>query len=283
VEDSCAKCTSRFQFGVVVLLDVLFIVIIFLGLWIGFGFLGDVGFNKIFLSSCHNSTTITGKKVSPPDWCNFFKFTQDPIWQGRVWFYGFVLFFFVLGIIGCFFFLCCRDKNPSSKLKEDRQYYYDRSSCYWWWCGPTYYGGYYYSSPYGYYNSTDLLCCWCCLTNSSPHHHSTVNNWDCNCNANDCNASGGNCNGNNDLGSAFIIVILIVVIIGIICGIIFTAFVSLMIINKIIKRHMHILQRQALTKVERIRDRDQKAPVEITTVTDIENQGLLQTSINSNY
>jgi len=123
------------------------------------------------------------------------------------------------------------------------------------------------------------------MTNSAPHHYhaataaTTSNNWDCNCNS----CSGGNCGGgNNDVGSAFIIIILIVVIIAIICGIIFTVFVSFMIMNKIIKRHIHILQRQALTKVERIRDRDQKVPVEITTDKDIENQGLLQTSINSN-
>jgi len=241
-----------------VFLDIVFLLSIFMGLWIGFGFLGDIWLNKILLTDlpCFKTSNTT----SHESWGIFFKFVVQDVWHGRVWFYGFVLFFVVLGMIGCIFFFCCRDKGNSS-LGNNRDYY-DRSFCYWWWCGPTYYNGYYYSNPYGYYNSSDVLCCWiCCLdTPTHTHHHGGTN---CDCGGGTCsgcdscgNGSDDCCSGDGDGKEIMLIILLIVVIIMIICGIVFTVFISFMIGNKIIKRHTHILQKQGEAIVQRVRDRD---------------------------
>jgi len=277
VENEAARCYAKFQFGVVVLLDVFFIVGIFVGLWIGFGFLGDMGINNALKHYCHfDKLNVTyPMNTTTPNLCNLFSFTgASNIWLGRVWFWGFVLLFFLLGIIGCFFFCCCREKNPPRSY-ESRSYY-DRSSCYWWWCGPSYYNGYYYSSPYGYYGTNDILCCYlCCSTAPYHHHHTTGGNWsNCNCSSNDCSdGCTGNCDKcDGDSGSVLVVILLIIVAIIVICGIVFTVFIALLIMNKIIKRHMHILERQSRTQLERIRDREANS---VRISINEEHQGLL--------
>jgi len=110
VENSSAKCCAKVQFGVVVLLDVLFVLGIFVGVWIAFGYAGDIGMNGSLQHFCHQTnpynTTIIVSSPGEIFLCNLFSFTGDSnIWLGRVWFWGFILIFFLLGIIGCFFFL----------------------------------------------------------------------------------------------------------------------------------------------------------------------------------
>jgi len=203
------KWKSRIQYCLVVTLDISFFVAIFVGLWLGFGFLGDFSFNNLLISeiSCNNgSTTVISTPSSvttptsypspqPDSLCQFFEFTKLSIWQGRVWWWGFICLFFVLGIFGCICFCYYREKG-SEHSGASANSHYQHNSCYYVCCGPTYYSGYYYSTPYGFWDSNDILCCYLCLNrNASPHHHHYNTGSGCNCNGGgDCgNCSGGDC------------------------------------------------------------------------------------------
>lgn len=103
---TCEICKSRFyiirktrndhcwrntKFGVAVFLDLTFFFSLFIGLWLAFGFVGDKAVNPFVetMFPCVNNT------------CEHFQFTHSSLWSGRIWFWGFIWFFFTLGCIGC--------------------------------------------------------------------------------------------------------------------------------------------------------------------------------------
>jgi len=262
------KCKNRFFYCMAVTLDVLFFLAIVGGLWIGFGYLGDEVFNGILtdIFYCPNTTpkpptsTPTAPPTALPLGCSgWFHFAHDhTVWSGRVWFWGFICLFFVLGIVGCFFFCCCREEGDSS-INTSSHDYHSRGDCYWICCGPTYYNGYYYGTPYGYWNSTDILCCWYCTslhTNAHHYHHHASSGCDCTfggCSGGDCGNFGG-CKDSKDGSQVFLIIFAVIVLIVVVCGVAFAAFVSFMIMNKIIKRHLYLLEKQQVAESEMVVD-----------------------------
>jgi len=191
--------------------------------------------------------------------CSSFQFTGRALFQGRIWFWGFVCLFFTLGIIGCFCFCFCREKGSSSPDSFDD--YRHRGDCWWIWCGPTYYGGYYYTSPYGYWTGNDILCLWLMMDmNRHSYYHSTNTNCcDCNsCNGNcgGCDLSGSNCGGDKDGLSAIAVIIIVVVILVVVCGVIFGGIIAFLLVNKVLRRHLHFLQKKQEADTNMIVDLD---------------------------
>jgi len=243
------ECLSKFRYMLAVTLDITFFIAIFVGLWIGLGYLGDMaGLNNLMIN--------IRQKYGLYD---LFRFTlESNIWTGRIWFWGFVCLFCILGIAGCIFYCCYREEGSSTSNTSSSSYY-RRSDCYFICCGPTYYNGYYYGTPYGYWNSSDILCCWLCLS-AHPHHFHHHNAAACDCSG--CGSSCGNCGGDckncgGKEGLSILLVIgIVVVLILILCGIVFAVFMTFMIVNKIIKRHLHMLDRQQTVESEMVVDLD---------------------------
>jgi len=156
-------------------------------------------------------------------------------------------FFFVLGVFGTIFYCCYRQTDqeayqPSFAGRD----YYEHSTCWWIFCGPSYYNGRYYYSPYGYWSPGDIFCLYWLMT---PHYYGTCPDCTHCCAANSCH--GGSCN-SSDYGKDGLIVIaviLIVIIVAfIVVGVIFGVILSFLIINKIMKRHLALLENQANTQ-----------------------------------
>jgi len=61
--------------------------------------------------------------------------------------------------------------------------------------------------------------------------------------------------------SILLIVGLIIVLIVVLCGIIFATFMTFMVVNKIIKRHLHLLDRRQTVETEVVVDLDDPAQV----------------------
>jgi len=242
-------CWRRTKFGFAVFLDITFFLCIFFALWLGFGYVGDLAVNDLFGSEFPCNVT-----------CNdYFQFTHlSSLWSGRIWFWGFIWFFFTLGCIGCFVFICLKccggEEDNSAQSSSD---YYGRNDCYWICCGPSYYNGMYYG-PYSYWGYNDILCCYLCSGGLSPHHsHSTVYGGN-NCNCQGCDCKGGNCG-----GEGFLVMVAIVVIIFVVCGLIFGTILTFLVVNKIVKRHLYILERMHSVDHEMVADLDN--PVQMST------------------
>jgi len=245
------ECLSKFRYGLAVTLDITFFLAIFAGLWIGFGYVGDLSLNSLLIT-IRSQLSLSG----------WFGFALDSnIWTGRIWFWGFICLFFVLGIVGCFFYCCYREEGSSTANTSSA--YYRHNDCYFICCGPTYYNGYYYGTPYGYWNSNDILCCWLCLnTHPHPHHHAAA------CDCSGCvGGSCGNCCANSGCGdckdcggkesmTVLLVIGIVVVLIVVLCGVVFATFMSFMVVNKIIKRHLHLLDRRQTVESEMVVDLD---------------------------
>jgi len=52
------------------------------------------------------------------------------------------------------------------------------------------------------------------------------------------------------------VIIAVVVLLVVVCGVIFATFVAFMIVNKIIKNHLHLLERQQVVVSEQVADLD---------------------------
>eukprot|EP01124_Arcella_intermedia_P016759 TRINITY_DN2336_c0_g1_i1.p1 TRINITY_DN2336_c0_g1~~TRINITY_DN2336_c0_g1_i1.p1 ORF type:complete len:354 (-),score=15.12 TRINITY_DN2336_c0_g1_i1:68-1129(-) len=243
--DDSAECVDSTKYVVFVMLDVLFFLGVFAGLWLLFGFLGDLSFNRLLdgFLGCHYNSTVRSTIACVP----FFDFLQHNMWTGRIWFWGFICLFAFLGVVGCCFFCCGRGNS----YNNSRNYNND-SDCYWIFCGPSYYNNTYYGHPYGYWDMSDIFCLmW--LTSSHHHHHHYHSDPCCNCTAlcagcSDCN-TGGNCGGsssddNNSFLAIIAIIVLVLVAILVVCGIIFTVCITFLVVNKILKRHLHLMDRK---------------------------------------
>jgi len=171
------------------------------------------------------------------------------IFSGRIWFWGFVVFFFVLGVVGSIFYCCFR--NDAGSQNEYGRDQYNHSTCWWIFCGPSYYNGYYYYSPYGYWGPGDILCFYWLLTPHYHYHQSAICCYgDCThcCHGGiaGCSGGGGDC-GKDGLG-AFAIIIIIVVVVFVVIGVVVGSLLAFLIVNKILKRHLTLLERQASTQ-----------------------------------
>jgi len=62
-----------------------------------------------------------------------------------------------------------------------------------------------------------------------------------------------------------VVIFLIIVILIIVCGVIFGSVVSFLVINKIIRRHMHILQRKQTASENVVADLDDSSQVSQAT------------------
>jgi len=255
-------CFNRTRYGLAVALDISFFIAVIVGLWIGFGYLGDLLFN-FNIVPC--TTGI----------CLLFRFTSGPLWEGRIWFWGFIVLFFVMGIVGILVFCCYRKRGDDTSTDvRDSPGYYSRSDCYWICCGPTYYNGFYYGSPYGYWNSSDMLCCYLCMNSNMHYHHHAASG--CNCNGcTECNSPDLNGCNSKDGPQAIVIILAIVVLIVVLCGLIFAAFVSFMIMNKIIKRHLYLLERKEVVESEIVVDLDD--PFQVAQSSKQAQEGFLPT------
>jgi len=59
----------------------------------------------------------------------------------------------------------------------------------------------------------------------------------------------------------FLIIFAVIVLIVVVCGVAFAAFVSFMIMNKIIKRHLYLLEKQQVAESEMVVDLDDLSQV----------------------
>eukprot|EP01126_Amoeba_proteus_P051112 TRINITY_DN6090_c0_g2_i2.p1 TRINITY_DN6090_c0_g2~~TRINITY_DN6090_c0_g2_i2.p1 ORF type:complete len:209 (-),score=35.78 TRINITY_DN6090_c0_g2_i2:187-813(-) len=158
-------------------------------------------------------------------------FLMNNLFEGRIWFWGFVVFFFFLGIIACLLTCCCDRSRASNYDVHDYRSQHHNTYCWWIWCGPSYYNGTIYYTPYGYWGNPGFCCC------IGLHHHSFLGgggggvNTKCNC-------------GNSKEGLIIVLIILLVIVaIFVVIGVIFGAVMSVLLILKIVRRHLHLLER----------------------------------------
>jgi len=175
------------------------------------------------------------------------------LWQGRLWFWGFIVFFFILGIIGCCVFCCCRDEGHDGDYGHDN---YRRGDCWWVCCGPSYHQGYYYYSPYSYWSPTDIFLLWWIMTPhygyGYHHHHACCYG----CSSTDCSACGAGlgsgCGSSQDCGKdglmVIAVIVIVVVVIFVVIGVFFGSMIAFLLVNKVMKRHLQLLEKQASAK-----------------------------------
>jgi len=230
-----------------VALDLALFISLFVALYLFAGFIGDIALTGAIKSLLQNGPTVNGSCTLV-----YMRFLCSPIFQGRIWFWGFICFFFVLGVVGVIFACCYKDSGSANHSYGHDSY--SNNTCWWVWCGPSYYNGYYYYSPYGYWGPGDLMCYWCLVNDMHYHHHSHAGCAGCaGCSGGDCTGCDtSGCSGNGDCGKeGFIIIIVIVIIIVavfVIIGIVFGSIITFLIVNKVMKRHLTILEKQAFSK-----------------------------------
>jgi len=248
-KDEESDCWRKTRYGIAITMDVLCFLALFVGLYLLSGYVGDVSLNKLVISIfCPIHSNVT---------CDSMPFLLEGLWAGRIWFYGFCVFFFFLGVVGCIFACCCKDDGTGGDYGHSR---YSRPDCWWVCCGPAYYNGYYYYSPYGFWGPGDL-CCWMCFWDMHFHHHGMNMAGCANC-CSGCTGVGSNCGeGGNQGALILLILVLIVIAIFILVGVIFGAILSFMIMGKIIKRHMSLLERRANARTYMVADLNNPAQV----------------------
>jgi len=230
---------SKIKYAFFVVLDLLFFLAILVLLWLAFGWIGDTALNTFT-----KQITRCGEYGSPTTPCPYFQFTTYSLFDGRIWFWGFIALFFTLGIIGCCCFCCCREKgNELSPTLDDN--YRQRGDCWWICCGPSYFGGHYYSTPYGYWTGNDILCCYLIAGNNSCSGCNCGSLGLSSCNGSNCGGSSGSGGGgSNDCGSAILVIIVVVIVVIVVCGVVFGGIIAFLLVNKILRRHLHYLQKK---------------------------------------
>jgi hypothetical protein len=247
-------CGDKARAGFIIALDFTLILAVIMGLWILCGY------------------AVERLLDNPVAW-GYFK--DLPLWD-KIFLYGFITFFAILGILGLVCFCCSCGGEP-----REEPYEYQNSSrgdCYWACCGPMYVNGYYYPTPYSHWSSSDVLCCYICL--NSTHGHSSA--CDCTCRACVEGLSCGVCEGghvrcegggNNNNGQTVLLVILIVILVVLVTiGIIFGSIVVFMLMNKVIRKQMSILDRKSqvgYVLVADLDDPDQVAQASKTESMDV--------------
>jgi len=237
-------------------MDVFFFVALFAGLYLLSGWGGDAALNNLV-----KTIFCTPPTQNQPNYTDCaMPFIIEDLWEGRIWFYGFTVFFFFLGIIGCIFACCYKDDGQGGDYGHSN---YHRNDCWWVCCGPSYYGGYYYYSPYGFWGPGDL-CCWMCFWDMHFHSHHGMNLAGCaGCCNGGCAGAGNNCGDSGNQGPVILlIIVLIIIAIFILVGVIFGAILSFMVMGKIIKRHMSLLERRANARTYMVVDLNNPAQVE---------------------
>jgi len=79
--------------------------------------------------------------------------------------------------------------------------------------------------------------------------------------------------------SILLIVGLVIVLIVVLCGIIFATFMTFMVVNKIIKRHLHLLDRRQTVETEVVVDLDD--PSQVAKAQDIKEDTRYLKNVNS--
>eukprot|EP01126_Amoeba_proteus_P051114 TRINITY_DN6090_c0_g3_i1.p1 TRINITY_DN6090_c0_g3~~TRINITY_DN6090_c0_g3_i1.p1 ORF type:complete len:345 (-),score=43.17 TRINITY_DN6090_c0_g3_i1:224-1258(-) len=231
-EDDCTDDFGRrTKYIAAVSLDILIFLAMFAGLYLLCGYLGDLWFTNMVKSAvkCDNTTNSYGDSTPCIVHMSFLKNT---LFEGRIWFWGFVVFFFFLGIIACILNCCCECSSASNYDVHDYRSHHHNTYCWWVWCGPSYYNGAIYYTPYGYWGNPDFCCC------VGLHHHSFHGGGNSNC---DC--------GDSKEGAMILLIILLVVVaIFVVIGVIFGAIMTVLFILKIIRRHLHLLERSHQVK-----------------------------------
>jgi len=259
-EEGGDRCNTL-RYVAAVALDLTLFFSVFVGLYMLAGFLGDLSFTKLLQNILpHTNGTACQLK--------YMNFLCQEVFQGRIWFWGFIVFFFILGVVGSIFACCYRDDSGSMNHHYGHDSY-SNNDCWWIWCGPSYYNGYYYYSPYGYWGPGDLMCWWCLMTDMHHHHHAAVGGCagcgDCSCH--DC----GHCTdlsgcSSNDCGKEammmIVVVVIIIVIIFVIVGVVFGSIITFLLVNKVMKRHLTILEKQAYSKKYIVCDLDNPSEVQ---------------------
>jgi len=223
-----------------VTLDLTLFISLFIGAYLLSGYLGDLSLTNLVKSLLPKNFNGT---------LNYMPFLAYSLWSGRIWFWGFIVFFFVLGIVGSICYCCFRDEGRENDYGHE---HYSHSSCWWIFCGPSYYNGYYYYSPYGYWGPGDLLCLWWLTSPHYGHQYGCLaccygcDNCAHGCNPSDCSTGNSDC-GKDGIGAIFIVVI-IVVLIFVIIGVLVGSVLTFLLVNKIMKRHLTLLERQANTQ-----------------------------------
>jgi len=203
-------------------------------------------------------------------------FLSGGLWTGRIWFWGFIVFFFILGVVGSVVYCCFRgDEGSDNNYGHE---HYSNSSCWWIFCGPSYYNGYYYYSPYGYWGPGDILCFYWLMTPHWGFHHHTYTCCDCHGCAGCAGCTSLNdCSGGNDCGKdgliALLVIVIIVVLVFVIIGVVVGSLIIFLLANKIMKRHLTLLERQAHTQKLIVCNLDD--PAEVNEAEEQERDGLL--------
>jgi len=169
----------------------------------------------------------------------------------RIWIFGPVIFFFLLGCVGSA--VCCFSNTGSS---DPVGYANARSNdCWWVLCGPTFYNGIWYGNPWMGCGYNDMLCCYlCCRTTAVSAD--VCSRASCN-NCGGCSGGNMNCNGGGGNGMLVLLVIaLIIVAIFAVIGVIFGAFLLFVLVNKVAKRQLELMDRRAKTVYEIVADLD---------------------------
>jgi len=234
------SCWNTTRYVAAVSLDLVFFFGILMGLYLLCGYVGDLSFTKTIVNALHcpGDTNATCGNVKLP-------FLTEPIWAGRIWFWGFILFFFILGCCACCVACCFRGIDESGSYAQSN---YSRGDCWWIWCGPSYYNGNYYYYPYGYWYPGD--CCYWCYYDSFYFHHHAGCACDglCSEGCHGLNSCDGCDAGDSDSAAVLLVIFLIIVAIIVAIGIVVGAVLGFLIVSKIIKRHLVLLQRQADAK-----------------------------------
>jgi len=234
LQQNSSDCWRKFRYTAAVILDLTLFIAIFMGMYLFVGWIGDLSITPWLKN-------IKVVNQSMP-------FLNFNLWSGRIWFWGFIVFFFILGIVGSIVYCCFKGDEGSHSYESQ----YNHSSCWWIFCGPSYYNGYYYYSPYGYWGPGDILCWYWLLT---PHYHyHGVHTTCCDCGSGSCAGCAGmgnSCSGNDcskDGLIALLVIVIIVVLIFVIIGVVIGSMITFLLVNKIMKRHLTLLERQSHTQ-----------------------------------
>lgn len=241
VTDNENECLTKTRYVAAVVLDLTLMIVLFAGLYMLAGYLGDLSLTRWvsgLLPHGKNGTVA------------YLPFLAYPLFEGRIWFWGFVVFFFILGVVGSCVFCCCRDDGEESNYGHNQ---YSRGDCWWVCCGPSYHNGYYYYSPYSYWSPTDVFFLWWIMSPHYGYHHHHAACCTGGCGAHDCSACCGaglgSCGSSQDCGKdglmVLAVIVIIIVVIFIVIGVFFGSIIAFLLVNKIMKRHLQLLEKQA--------------------------------------
>lgn len=248
------KCYKCFTFTRV-FVELLLYTVLLLALITALGFMG----NAIITAENIEST-------SP----GFSKFLRETSLMGRVYMWGFIWFFGLLGIIGLGMCLCgcgncCHGDYDNAESTSKSYFREDTNRSCWVCCGPTYYNDRYYNNPFAYWSLSDL-CCLCIAFRCGQccAYGFTANNCgECRCIeicANDC---GCDCDGGGgDDCSGLGIVLLIILIVIVVAGIIFGLLVGAMLISKLMIKRWKVYYNRMNTLKQEIVDLDDQEKVQ---------------------